>query len=137
MNILFLCRGNVGRSQMAEWLFKKEFGEKYKVTSAGTKLSGPEEPIGNLTPAINEVIDVMKEEGIDVSNSIRKQVTEDMVNSADKVVAILEDEELPDYLINSPKLVRWHVIDPKGKDLDETRRIKDEIKELITQMDIE
>ena len=59
--ILFLCRGNVGRSQMAEALFRKQFGDKYEVISAGTKLSGPEEPISNLTPAINEVLEVMKE----------------------------------------------------------------------------
>lgn len=131
MKILFLCRGNVGRSQMAEFLMRKNFGDTYEVISAGTKLSGPEEEIGNLMPAIQEVLDVMNEEGIDVSKAIRKQVTEEMVNSSDKVVVLLEDEELPEYLVGSPKLVRWFVVDPKGKDLDETRKIKDEIKELI------
>ncbi|MBC7982114.1 hypothetical protein H7X65_03495 [Candidatus Parcubacteria bacterium] len=73
----------------------------------------------------------MKEEDLDVSKAIKKQVTQDLVNGSDKVIAILEDEELPDYLVNSPKLTRWHVVDPKGKDLNETRKIKDEIKELI------
>ncbi|MES2985584.1 MAG: hypothetical protein V4686_00480 [Patescibacteria group bacterium] len=135
MKILFLCRGNVGRSQMAEFLMKKNFGDTYDVISAGTKLSGPEEEIGNLTPAINEVLEVMNEEGIDVSKAIRNQVTEEMVNSSDKVIALLEDEELPEYLVDSPKVIRWYVVDPKGKDLDETRKIKDEIKELILNMD--
>lgn len=130
--ILFLCRGNVGRSQMAEFIVKKEYGDKYEAFSAGTKLSGPEEELGNLLPALQEVLDVMHEEGIDMSKAIRKQVTEDMVNEADIVIAILEDEVLPDYLIHSPKLMRWYVADPKGKDLTETRRIKDEIKELIS-----
>lgn len=131
--ILFLCRGNVGRSQMAEFLLRRDYGDKYEVFSAGTKLSGPEEEIGNLKPAIQEVLDVMDEEGIDVSKAIRKQLTEDIVNNADKIIAILEDEELPEYLVNSPKLIRWYVTDPKGKDLNETRRIKDEIKELISK----
>ena len=72
---------------------------------------------------------------MDVSQSIRKQVTEEIVNDSDKVIAILEDEELPEYLVNSPKLIRWHVIDPKGMDLNETRKIKDEIKELIMKTD--
>jgi len=121
---------------MAESLFRKMHGDKYEVISAGTKISGPEEPIGNLMPAIQEVLDVMNEEGIDVSQSIRNQVTEQMVNGSDKVVAILEDEELPEYLINSPKVIRWHVTDPKGKDLDETRKIKDEVKALISQIDL-
>lgn len=135
--ILFLCRGNVGRSQMAEFLLKDMLkkgmftDDNVEVMSAGTKLSGPEEEIGNLIPAIQEVLDVMKEEGIDVSKAIRKQVTEDMVNEVDMVVAILEDEELPEYLVDSSKLTRWYVTDPKGKDLDETRKIKDEIKERL------
>lgn len=135
--ILFLCRGNVGRSQMAEFLLKDMIKKglfidgNIEVISAGTKLSGPEEEIGNLVPAIQEVLDVMNEEGIDVSKAIRNQVTEEMVNGSDKVIAILEDEELPEYLLNSPKLTRWYVTDPKGKDLNETRAIKDEIKEKI------
>lgn len=120
---------------MAEFLMRKNYGDKYEVISAGTKLSGPEEEIGNLKPAIQEVLDVMNEEGVDVSRAVRKQVTEEMVQSSNRVIAILEDEELPEYLVNSPKLVRWFVVDPKGKDLDETRKIKDQIKELILNME--
>lgn len=132
MKILFICKGNVGRSQMAEALFRKKFGNQHEVFSAGIKLSGPEEPIGNLLPHIQEVLDVMSEEGIDVSTAIRTQLTEAMVKEADKVVAIIEDEEkLPDYLLNSPKLVRWNVPDPKGQNLEFTRKVKDEIKRKI------
>ena len=136
--ILFLCRGNVGRSQMAEFLLKDMFNKgifldkNIEVISAGTKLSGPEERIGNLKPAIQEVLDVMNEEGIDVSKAIRKQVTENMINDVDVVIPILEDEDLPEYLVNSPKLQKtWHITDPKGKNLEETRKIKDEIKEKL------
>lgn len=134
--ILFLCRGNVGRSQMAEFLVHKLYANKYEAVSAGTKLSGPEEPIGNLVPLTQAVIDVMLEEGLDISTAIRKQVTEDMVNNSDKVIAILEDEDLPQYLIDSPKLIRWFVLDPKNKDLIEPRRIKDEIKGLLAGLEI-
>ncbi len=140
--ILFLCRGNVGRSQMAEFLLKDMIKKgiysdnNLEVISAGTKLSGPEEEIGNLIPATQEVLDVMKEEGIDVSKAIRKQITEDMVNESDMVIAILEDEELPEYLVDLPKLTRWYVTDPKGKDIDETRRIKDEIKEKLLNVTV-
>lgn len=132
MKILFICKGNVGRSQIAEALYKKKFGETSEVFYAGSALSGPEQPIGELMPNIQEVLDVMTEEGMDISMYVRKQMTEDMVNEADKVIAILEDEvELPEYLSKSPKLVRWNVEDPKGKDLDTTRKIKNQINELI------
>ncbi|QQR50326.1 hypothetical protein IPF86_00170 [Candidatus Nomurabacteria bacterium] len=135
MNILFLCKGNVGRSQIAEALFRKQFGDQHTVVSAGTKLSGPEQPIGELLPNIQEVLDVMSEEGLDVAPAIRKQMTEEMVNSADIVVAIMEDtEELPEYLINSSKLTRWSIPDPKGKDLVFTRNVRDQIKDQIKKL---
>jgi protein-tyrosine-phosphatase len=129
MKILFICKGNVGRSQIAEALFRKKFGNAHQVFSAGTKLSGPEQPIGELMPNIKEVLYVMSEEGIDVSGNIRKQLTEQMVTDADKVIVIMEDEEvLPDYLAQSSKLIRWNVPDPKGKDLVFTRAVKNQIK---------
>ncbi len=132
MKILFICKGNVGRSQIAEALFRKKFGDEHTAVSAGTKISGPEEPIGNLFPQIYEVLEVMNEEGIDVSTSVRTQLTEKMVNEVDKVVAIIEDDEiLPEYLLTSPKLLRWNVPDPKGKDLKFTREVREEIKRRI------
>ncbi|MBX4198591.1 low molecular weight phosphatase family protein [Candidatus Parcubacteria bacterium] len=132
MKILFICKGNVGRSQIAEALFVKLSNNKAEAISAGTKISGSEQPIGELLPQIQEVLDVMNEEGIDVSTYVRKQLTEKMVEDSDKVIAIIEDTEvLPDYLTNSPKLIRWNVPDPKGKDITITRQIKDQIKELI------
>jgi arsenate reductase len=135
MNILFLCKGNVGRSQIAEVLFRKKFGDEHIVVSAGTKLSGPEQPIGELLPNIQEVLDVMREEGLDVAPAIRKQMTEEMVNTADKVIVIMEDtEELPEYLVNSPKLIRWCIPDPKGKDLVFTRNVRDQIKNQIKKL---
>ncbi len=136
MKLLFLCRGNVGRSQIAEFLCKKKFEDKYEVSSAGVRLSGPEQTLEELLPHTVEVIQVMKEEGIDVSQARRKSVTENMVDAADKVVAIIEDEEiLPEYISNSPKFIRWSMLDPKGKDRDFTRDVKNKIGELLDELD--
>jgi arsenate reductase len=137
MKILFICKGNVARSQIAEALFKKKFGDKYEVFSAGTEISGPEQPLGELNPKIIDVFSVMNEEGIDLSTACRKQLTELMVNNADKVVVIMEDiEELPDYLLQSSKMERWSIADPKGKGLDFTRNVKNKIKEKIELFEI-
>lgn len=128
MKVLFVCRGNVGRSQIAEALLKKEAGDRFDVSSAGTKLSGPEQPIGELMPAIKEVLDVMIEVGVDVSHNIRRQVTEEMVNGVDKIVLVVdENDPIPDYLTDNTKVIRWDVLDPKGKDLEFTRKVRDQI----------
>ena len=134
MKILFVCKGNVGRSQIAEGLFRKLHPD-IEVVSAGTALSGPEQPIGELIPGIQEVLDVMQEEGVDVSGYARKQLTEEMVHEADKVIVIMEDAApLPEYLKESSKVVCWSVPDPKGKDLEFTRGVKDQIKGLIKEL---
>lgn len=135
MKTLFLCVGNVGRSQMAEALATK-LNPGAEVSSAGVRLSGPEQPIVELLPKTKEVIDVMKEEGVDVSKNKRKQLTPEMIEAAEKVVLIVEDGEceLPDYLISSPKLIRWSIPDPKGQDLEFTRKVKDEIKAKVATL---
>lgn len=135
MRVLFICKGNVGRSQIAEALFRKMVDGRFEASSAGTKLSGPEQPIGELMPQIQEVLDVMREENLDVSMAVRNQLNEKMVEDSDKVVAIIEDEEiLPDYLTNSSKLIRWNIPDPKGKDLEFTRNVKNQIKDKIDNL---
>jgi arsenate reductase len=56
--ILFICVHNSGRSQMAEAYLKKMAGDKYDVESAGL------EPAERINPL---VVEVMQEEGIDIS----------------------------------------------------------------------
>ena len=131
MKILFVCRGNVGRSVMAEALLKQQGGD-FEVTSAGTKLSGPEQPIGELKPAIDIVLDAMNEVGINVSGYVRKQITEEMVSNADKVILVVDERDpIPDYLINNQKVITWDVLDPKGQTLEFTRGIRDQINNLV------
>jgi ArsR family transcriptional regulator len=139
MKILFVCRGNVARSQIAEVLLKNRAGNSFIVTSAGTKLSGPEEPLENLRPALNEVLDVMREIDIDISQNIRKQITEEMVQDVDKIILVVdENDPIPDFLKNSPKIVaNWHVLDPKGKDLDFTRNVRKQISDLVDKFILE
>ncbi len=57
--ILFVCIHNSARSQMAEAFLKKYGGEHFEAESAGL------EP-GTLNP---NVVEVMKEVGIDISNN--------------------------------------------------------------------
>ena len=137
MKILFICKGNVGRSQMAEFLFRQKFGDQHHISSAGVKLTGPEQPISDLLPLTKEVIDVMKEEGLDISSAVRNQLTPQMIEEMGKIIAVIEDEELlPSYLTGSPKLIRWNVPDPKGKDLDFTRDVREQIKQFINSFAI-
>lgn len=132
MKILFVCRGNVARSQMAEELLNKIAPGSFEVTSAGTKLSGPEQSIGELGPIMDNVLAVMNEEGIDISKNIRNQVTPEMADNANKIIMIIDDlDPVPDYLMDNAKVERWDVLDPKGQSLEFTRDVKNQIKNLV------
>ncbi len=117
---------------MAEMLLKEKAPLLFTASSAGTKLSGPEQPLGELAPALNEVIAVMHEIGIDVTQNIRRNVTESMVTNADKVILVVDEHDpIPEYLFNNPKVTRWDVLDPKGKDLEFTRNVRNQISDLV------
>ena len=62
MKVLFVCVQNSARSQMAEAFLNSLGNEKFAAESAGL------EP-GNLNPV---VVEVMKEDGIDISKNKTK-----------------------------------------------------------------
>nr|WP_289136637.1 hypothetical protein [uncultured Halomonas sp.] len=80
----------------------------------------------------------MSEQGVDVSESLREQLTAEMVQEADKVIVMADDDTWPDYLRNSDKVVVWTIEDTRGMGPDSARPLYDEIKrrvqELVTQV---
>ncbi len=66
IKVLFLCIHNSARSQMAEAYLKKFGGERFHAESAGLEA-------GKLNPL---AVEVMREEGIDISTNQTKDVFE-------------------------------------------------------------
>ena len=136
MNILFVCAQNVGRSQTAAALFNKYFPESH-ADSAGTNVEKPGETIAGraeYSDGAKNVIASLAEEGIDISRSIRTQVTEEMLEGYDKVVVMAEPESIPDWLSNHPKYEYWHIDDPRYKGLEETKKTQELIKKKVIEL---
>ena len=126
MKILFVCQGNVARSQIAE-AYYNNFTNSNNAFSAGVLHYTP---LKYGHPA-QEVVELMKEEGMDVSKNKVKFITKKMVEDSDKIFVMREKEECPDFLLNSNKLIFWDIDDPFNLSLDEYKKIRDAIKEKV------
>jgi len=122
--VLFVCVGNSGRSQMAEAFFNQAAGSKARAISAGTKPASAVDP---------RTIEVMREVGIDISAARPKALTMEMLEQADRVVTMGCGTEgvCPASFVETED---WQLEDPKGKSLEEVRRIRDEIKTRVKRL---
>jgi arsenate reductase (thioredoxin) len=121
--ILFVCVENAGRSQMAQ-AFAEKFG--LKASSAGTVPSNRVNPV---------VVEAMRERGINLSKKSPKMLTPEMIDRARLVVTMgcSVEEACPRPMLAAmqKKLVDWSLDDPKGKSIDEVRKIRDQIEKKV------
>lgn len=136
MKVLFVCRGNVGRSQMAEAIFRQLASEKHFAHSAGTEAMGSEgKDLNGLLLADREsskyVIESLEEIGMYPSNALIKRLTPEMLRESDAIVVLVKPDTVPDSLRDSDKVIYWDIVDPDGQTLEFHRQTRDQIKVLV------
>jgi arsenate reductase len=122
--VLFACVHNAGRSQMAAALFNRLADpEKARAISAGT------EPGPQVHP---EVLEAMKELGVDLSSAKPQKLTQDLASRAALLITMGCGEACP----VAPGLRRddWPLEDPKGKPLGRVREIRDEVQRRVGEL---
>jgi arsenate reductase (thioredoxin) len=120
--VLFVCTHNAGRSQMAQALFERSCPTDRRAESAGS------DPARNVWP---EVIEVMREVGLDLSGRKPKRLSVEMQLHADWAVTMGCGDICP-YV---PTTVDdWDIPDPAGRPLNEVRAIRDLIAERVGDM---
>jgi protein-tyrosine-phosphatase len=119
--VLFVCVGNSGRSQMAEAFFNHFCGGGCLALSAGTR---PAKSVSHTAIA------AMAELGIDISSQRPKLLAEQMIQQADRVIAMGCDvaESCPVGLHPSED---WNLTDTQGQPLEKVRLIRDQIREQV------
>lgn len=119
--VLFACVLNAGRSQMAAAFFNKVCDHaRASAISAGT------EPGKRVHP---EVVQVMKEEGIDLSNVKPKFLSTELAQKATLLVTMGCGDACP-YVPGLKKL-DWPLQDPKGQPIEVVRKIRDELRQRV------
>ncbi len=111
-----MCLHNAGRSQISEALFERAAGGVHEARSAGTS------PADRLH---ENVITVMREEGIDLSDRKPQQLTTEVAEWADVVITMGCGDACP--VIPGKRYVDWDLPDPSGLPLAGVREIRDDI----------
>ena len=116
--VLFVCRQNAGRSQMSQALFTRAAGGRHHALSAGTT------PADRVHP---EVLEVMNEIGIDLSDGTPQRLTRELAEQADLVITMGCGDECP--FIPGKRYLDWDLPDPAGRPADDVRAIRNEIND--------
>lgn len=131
MKILFVCKANHGRSQLAAAMFNKLANGRHWAISAGTRVVREESNgEGQKMKDLNAVI-IMKKMGVDISENVRHQLTPEMLESVDRVVVMAEPGFIPEYLRQSDKAVFWDIPDTYNQSLEFVRDISNRLQALI------
>ncbi len=120
--VLFVCNHNAGRSQMAQAFFERLAPEDFRAESAGA------EPAQTVWP---EVVEAMREVGIDLTAAKPKKLTREMQLHADWAVTMGCGDACPFV----PTVVEdWDLPDPAGRPIEEVHEIRDEIERRVEEL---
>lgn len=129
-HILFLCVANSARSQLAEGLARKLFGEKAEVESAGSAPS-------TLNPF---AVKAMEEVGIDIHRHFSKSTDElspRFLAGLDFVITLCAEETCP-HLSSRAKKLHWPLPDPAGQggsEAEQLARFRETRDALVARLD--
>jgi arsenate reductase (thioredoxin) len=125
-HVLFVCLHNAGRSQMSEALFRRAGGERHSAASAGTQ------PAEGIHP---QVIEAMRELGIDLGGSRPRLLTPALTEEADVVVTMGCGDACPS--IPGKRYLEWRLPDPSAMDVGAVRDLRDEIERSVGDLVVE
>lgn len=121
--ILFLCIHNAGRSQMAAGFARVAGAGRVDIYSGGS------EPADAVNPV---AVSAMAEVGIDITGFVPQRFTDELLHKVDVVVTMGCGDTCP--FIPGKRYEDWPLDDPKGKPIEEVRRIRDEIRSRVEDL---
>ena len=122
VNVLFVCRENAGRSQLAEHLFNASAARLHEARSAG---SSPRDAV------YPEVVEVLRLRGIDAGGARTKPVTPELTEWADRAVTMGCGDECP---VTGKPTEDWDLPDVAGKSQAEVEEIAVQVAKRLSKL---
>jgi arsenate reductase len=127
LDVVFVSLSGGGRGQLAAALTTRLSGGRVAVHSAGTAAEGV------IDPAVRTAIEEL---GVDTEEAFVRPASEEVLQAADVVVTMghsVGAVELPEAV----RRLDWRVGDPSGAELDEVRRVRDDIEGRVRALLVE
>ena len=134
--IVFICNGNILRSQIAKALYNKLVKDGSIAYSYGTRVGakGTQGVLISSVKGMNVTINELLKQGIDISNERCDELKEEYLKNVDKIVVMADKEYIPLWL-NNYKYEYWEIINPDyfGSKIavDIIKSIKEKVSKLI------
>jgi len=120
--VLFVCGENSARSQMAEGFFN-HMAKTWRAESAGTM------PASRVNP---RTVQAMAEQGLDISRAEPKALDLSRLDDFQRIISFgcIVKSVFP----ARDRLEEWPLEDPGTGDLDLMRRLRDDIRQRVSQL---
>jgi len=131
--VLFICKGNWFRSQMAEAIYNK-LTNSNDSHSVGTYTGAPDEPEGQILSNLFKTphfFEVMEKNGMYVRDNKTKRLTEEMLDKYDIVVSMAEEPYIPDFLKNNKNVIWWDIENPNSVNQNIAEDTYEKIERLV------
>jgi len=136
MKILFICKNNQFRSQMAASIYNQITGTN-DADSAGTFVGSADVPEGTIIEKYfrsPDFFELMEANGMDIRKNLTKKLLPQMIDNASVVISMAEEPFIPDFLRNNNKVIWWKVENPAFASREVSETIFSQIKNLIKEI---
>ncbi len=137
--VLFICKGNWFRSQMAAAIYNK-LTSSNNADSVGTYTGASDEPEGQILEDLFKTphfFEMMEGNGMNVRKNSTKRLQPQMLDEYDLVISMAEEPYIPDFLKNKEKVIWWEIENPTFVDQriaeDTYEKIYNLVYKLITE----
>lgn len=133
--VIFICNGNILRSQIAKALYNKLAKDGSIAYSYGTRVEakGKQGVLISSAKGMNVTIDELSKQGMDISSEYCNELKEEYLKNADKIVVMTDKEYIPLWL-NNYKYEYWEIIIPDYIDSKIAKDVIESIKEKMLKL---
>lgn len=134
MKVLFICKGNWYRSQMAEAIYN-QLTHSHDAFSAGTFVNAKDELEGQVLSALFDkksfFFEVLETHGLSLQNNRTKKLLPEMLQQYNVIVSMAEEPYIPSFLKADKNVIWWDVKDGGDTTLESMTAKYNEIEGLV------